>query len=53
MVGTRHLNVSMYCVYLIEVVPRCVACMMLKPVLSTMFSSDQKCEEPCCLLSCP
>lgn len=50
--GWHQASVSMYCVYLIEVAPRCVSCMMLKPVLSIMLSSDQKCEEPC-LLSCP
>lgn len=50
--GWHQASASMYCVYLIEVGPRCVACMMLKPVLSIMLSSDQKCEEPC-LLSCP
>lgn len=50
--GPHQVSVSMYCVYLIEVAPRCIACMMLKPVLSIMLSSDQKYEEPC-LLSCP
>lgn len=49
--GPHQASVSMYCVYLIEVAPRCVACMMLKPVLSIMLSSDQSMKSRACCLA--